>query len=61
MTVSIPVRLVTEHTATISAMLLGGARSVLPFVKKSQGGVRINRLSERYYAARFEGAKSVLD
>ncbi len=26
-----------------------------------RSGVRINRLSERYYAARFEGAKSVLD
>lgn len=43
MTVNIPVRLVTEHTATMSAMLLGGARSVLPFVKKSHGGVRIRR------------------
>lgn len=43
MTVQIPVRLVTEHTATISSMLLGGARSVLPFVRKSQGGVRISR------------------
>lgn len=26
-----------------------------------RSGVRINRLSERYYAARFEGAKTVLD
>jgi cell wall-associated NlpC family hydrolase len=26
-----------------------------------RSGVRISRLSERYYAARFEGAKSVLD
>ena len=26
-----------------------------------RSGVRINRLSDRYYAARFEGAKSVLD
>lgn len=43
MSVQIPVRLLTEHKATISAMLLGGARSVLPFVKKSQGGVFINR------------------
>ena len=43
MTASIPVRFVTEHTATISAMLLGGARSVLPFVKKHQSGVRVSR------------------
>jgi cell wall-associated NlpC family hydrolase len=26
-----------------------------------RGGVRVNRLNERYYAARFEGAKTVLD
>lgn len=26
-----------------------------------RSGVRVNRLSERYYAARFEGAKTVLD
>ena len=43
MTAHIPIRLITEHKATISAMLLGGARSVLPFSRKCQSGVFINR------------------
>lgn len=43
MTVNIPVHLITEHKATISAMLMGGIRSILPFVATSTGGVDVKR------------------
>lgn len=43
MPAAIPVRLLMEHKATISSMLLGGARSVLPFTTKSQSGAFVTR------------------
>lgn len=43
MQTEIPFRLVREHGPTIEAMLLGGVRSVLPFVRKHRSGLRIER------------------